>query len=141
MPNTPTKSGVPWLIGEGTVINKKDMLRSLETLETVKYTYTVDGRVVDQGEGTVVKVFAGRDSSTLVVNSCLFLNVLSFSHLRFSRAKEGASRIELIDESRRLILVPVVDKQPRNRVRELVGPPCQFDEACGHLVDEEEEED
>lgn len=137
MSNPSLKSTAPCFVGEGTIINKKDMIRVLETLDAVHYSYVVDGKTVDEGDGTVVKVFGSGDSSTLVVNGCLFLNILSWSHLRFAPGKEGTSKVELIEGTRRLTMQPLpVDKRCPVKMREMVGGLCHYDESCGELLDD-----
>lgn len=78
----------PCLIGRGTLSNYRDMLRALETLESVEYRFIVHGDIVDEGQAALVKLMADQDSATLVVNGCLFLNVASFRYLDFERAKD-----------------------------------------------------
>lgn len=75
----------PCLIGRGTVADVRDMLRALETLESLEYRYVVLGEEVDAGTASLVKLMADPDSATLVVNGCLFLNVASFRYLDFER--------------------------------------------------------
>ncbi len=72
----------PSLIGEGTVSSIRDMVRALETLEGLRYSYTVDGVTISEGSAALVKLMAD-DSSTMLVNGCLFLNVTSFRYLHF----------------------------------------------------------
>ena len=100
-------SPAPCFIGEGTLVNKRDMMRVLETLENVKYQYRVDNRTITRGEGVVVRVFAGTDGATLVANGCLFLNVLSFDYLHFHQTSRGRTVVELNSDSRVLKLVPL----------------------------------
>lgn len=81
----PNRTLAPSLIGRGTVSTFPDMLRALETLENLEYRYLVDGSVIDEGSATLVKLMADDESSTMVVNGCLFLNVGSFRFLDFER--------------------------------------------------------
>jgi hypothetical protein len=85
----PDKPLAPSLIGRGTVSAFPDMLRVLETLENLEYRYVVDGQTIDEGTATLVKLMADDVSATLIVNSCLFLNVASYRFLDFARDADG----------------------------------------------------
>jgi hypothetical protein len=101
----------PCIINEGTVVNKRDMLRVLETLDGVEYRWAVEDQQMSTGEALVTQVFAGRATSTLLANNCLFLNVNSFDYLRFFR--DGAkTRIELHQGSAILTLTPLLEEIP-----------------------------
>lgn len=78
----------PCFIGSGTLVNPRDMLRALETLEAVDYSYEVDGATVSEGASTLVKLMLDHESATMVVNGCLFLNVASFQYLDFATEDE-----------------------------------------------------
>lgn len=100
------KGNAPLIVGEGTLVNKRDMIRALETLECVTYYDIVDKKIVSKGDGVVIKVFASKDSSTLIINGSIFVNVLSFDHLHFYPGDDGESIVDLILNSRMLRLVP-----------------------------------
>ena len=106
MQPTPPKATAPCIINEGTLVNKRDMIRAVETLECVTYYDILDGGVISQGDGVLVKIFASKDSATLIVNGSIFLNVLSFDHLHFSSRPDGETVIELINGARILRLIP-----------------------------------
>jgi hypothetical protein len=82
----------PCLIGTGTVTGLRDMVRAMETVEAFDYRYSVDGENIAEGRATLVKIMADPDSSTLLVNGCLFLNVASFRYLNFAPAEEPEAR-------------------------------------------------
>ncbi len=73
----------PCLIDRGTITDFRDMLRALETVESLEYTWSVDGQTVSEGRGTLVKLMADPESATMAVNGCLFLNVASFRYFDF----------------------------------------------------------
>ena len=52
------------LIHNGTVAGARDMVRALETLETLTYRQTVDGELISEGRATLVKIMAEPGSST-----------------------------------------------------------------------------
>lgn len=86
----PMRPLAPCLIGRGTVANYRDMLRALETLESLQYRFMVHGDLMQEGQAALVKLMADAESSTLVVNGCLFLNVASFRYLDFEQNAEDA---------------------------------------------------
>lgn len=86
----PMRPLAPCLIGRGTLANYRDMLRALETLESVKYRFSVHNDLMHEGEAQLVKLMADGESSTLIVNGCLFLNVASFRFLDFEQNEEAA---------------------------------------------------
>lgn len=105
--NRPSPRNVaPLIVGEGTLVNKRDMIRALETLECVTYYDVVDRKVISKGDGVVIKVFASKDSSTLVINGSIFINVLTFDHLHFYPTDDGESVMDLVQGSRMLRLIP-----------------------------------
>jgi len=100
------------LVHNGTVTNPRDMVRALETIETLTYTQIVDGDVMAEGKATLVKIMAEPGSSTILVNECLFLNVLSFRYLTFTTqdGDEGTDCVfELVGDGMTLTLVPTED--------------------------------
>jgi hypothetical protein len=83
------------------------MIRALETLETVGYVQEVDGEVMAEGRATLVKLMADHESSTILVNGCLFLNVTSFRHLTFSTDEDGECVFRLVGDGHDLTLTPI----------------------------------
>lgn len=106
MQPNPLKATAPCIINEGTLVNKRDMIRAVETLECVTYCDILDDQVISQGDGVLVKIFASKDSATLIVNGSIFLNVLSFDHLHFASPPEGEAVIDLVNGTRILRLIP-----------------------------------
>jgi hypothetical protein len=132
----------PSFIDEGTLVNKTDMIRALQTLENVSYTYVVDGHTLSQGKGIVVRIFASNETSTLVINGCLFINVLSFDYLRFSPYKNESSKIELVSQSQILTLVPEVGEMEKPKIsRNLIPWSCPYEEDADYLANDFFEED
>lgn len=116
----------PCLVGRGTVSNFRDMLRALETLENLDYRYAVHGELVDEGRAALVKLMADSESSTMVVNGCLFLNVASFRFLDFETDAEGRWLFTLHGDGSRLELTALPDS----------GEDCET--ARPHLLAEED---
>lgn len=97
----------PCLIGSGTLGNPRDMLRALETLENLEYRFSAHGDLVNEGRAALVKLMADSDSATLVVNGCLFLNVLSFRYLDFEPMPEDRWRFVLHGDGSTLELISI----------------------------------
>ncbi|HEY5540660.1 MAG TPA: hypothetical protein VIL41_04305 [Coriobacteriia bacterium] len=101
----------PCLVGRGTLANPRDMLRALETLESLEYRFTAHGVDVDEGKAALVKLMADPESATLVVNGCLFLNVLSFRYLDFEPLPEDRWRFALYGDGSMLELISVPEAE------------------------------
>lgn len=137
----------PCIINEGTLVNKRDVLRVLETLDAVDYSYAVEGDVMSSGQALVNQVFAGRETATLLVNNCLFLNVNSFEYVRFwQEAVEGApdhTIIELHQGTTVLKLIPLPDEESESQqpLQRQMFPQPEFDEETLLVLDEDAEDD
>lgn len=135
----------PCMINEGTLINKRDMIRALETLECVWYSDFFDNKLMSQGEGILLKVIACPESSTLIVNGSIFLNVFSFEYLRFYPDKHGNTTIELVASSRTLKLIPkeedpkLISKISRNAYD--YDDVCDGSDYCANLQDIDNEDE
>jgi hypothetical protein len=112
----PHRDLAPCLIGSGTLAHPRDMLRALETIENLEYSFTVHGDAVSQGRAALVKLMADPESSTLVVNDCLFLNVLSFRYLDFEQLSEDSWGFTLYGDGStlRLVSLPETRMTPKS---------------------------
>jgi hypothetical protein len=136
MLNEPKKCA-PCIVNEGILLNKKDMLRALDTLENVIYYDVLDEKVISSGKGLVVKVFSSRDSSTIVLNETLFINVNSFKYLTFNVDEEGKTALELINDSRILRLIPCNEEPEQKQSNRLIQKSINNNE--DFYYDDEEE--
>lgn len=109
----PMRPLAPCVIGNGTLTHPRDMIRALETLESLEFLYEVDGEVISEGEATLVKLMADDESSTIVVNGCLFLNVSSFRYLDFSAEEDGTVELRLYGDGTVLTLKAYQDAANR----------------------------
>jgi hypothetical protein len=139
------RSLAPCLIGRGTLADPRDMLRALETLENLEYRFVVHGELVDEGKAALVKLMADPESATLVVNGCLFLNVLSFSFLDFEPTAEQRWRFTLHGTHSVLELISLPDSEDTdpatpNRPRLLLEESERDFESLIALDDEDDEE-
>lgn len=134
----------PTLAGTGTLSTYPDMLRALETLESVEYLYVAHGDVVDEGAATLVKLMADPDSATLIVNGCLFLNVGSFAYLDFERAEQDRWRFTLHGDGATLTLISIPETATEGASP--AGPRLLSEDESGDfesliLLDDEDDED
>jgi len=133
----------PVLIDSGTVAHPRDMIRALETLEAVEYSYVVDGETISEGAATLVKIMADSGSATMVVNGCLFLNVASFRYLDFSTDEARACNVTLHGDGLTLTLRSLGqadgDTVARGQLKLLED--AGFDLESFVVTDEDEEDD
>ena len=97
----------PTFISSGTLSEPRDVLRALESLETVDLAWEVEGRSVAEGQYTLVKLMYDPDSATMAVNGCLFLNAASFHYLDFEQLECGRWRFQMHGDAATLTLVTV----------------------------------
>jgi hypothetical protein len=107
----PTRPLAPCFIGSGTIAHPRDMIRALETLESLEFVYELDGSVISQGDATLVKLMADPDSATMAVNGCLFLNVASFRYLDFETDEDGRCTVRLYGDGSLLVLRTAPDAE------------------------------
>lgn len=131
----------PCLIGTGTVTELRDMVRALETIETFEYAYVVDGQPMNTGRATLVKIMADPDSSTMLVNGCLFLNVASFRYLTFEELGPDETVFTLVGDG--VTLEMRVTEEPQQREQRAVSRLMEesFDIALRARFDEDEDDD
>jgi len=137
----PRNIPAPCIINEGTLVNKRDMLRVLETLDGVDYVHSVEGEIISAGQALVSQVFAGRTTATLLANNCLFINVNSFDYLRFWQ-EDGRTLLELHQGTSVLRLTPLPEEESESSAplnRQIYAEP-QFDEETFALLEEDDEE-
>ncbi len=133
----------PILVGTGTLSDPRDMLRALETLESVEYRFEAHGDQIDEGVATLVKLMADTASSTMIVNGCLFLNIASFRYLDFERTAEGRWRFTLHADATTLSLTHIpepAEETETTRSRLLFEEEADAFESLLILDDEDDED-
>ncbi|MBF4509877.1 MAG: hypothetical protein ISP10_05330 [Aeromicrobium sp.] len=110
----------PLLVGNGTLTNPRDMVRALETVETFAYRYLVDGELITEGKATLVRIMADDESASVLVNSCMFLNVASFQYLNFHTDETGQARLDLFVEGALLEITPLDEPELRTGQRQVI---------------------
>ncbi|MBD2440448.1 hypothetical protein [Nostoc sp. FACHB-110] len=102
-----TRIPAPCIVDTGVIVNKLDMRRLLTDLGRVHYIYTHEDKVVSEGDGDVMEVFANPQRSTLVANSALYLNVYSFDYLELKQLSAQETCFDLMQEGMCLRLIPL----------------------------------
>ena len=133
------------LVHNGTVSSPRDMVRALETIEGLNYKQIVDGDVLAEGRATLVKLMVEPSVATILVNGCLFLNVLSFRYLTFETDDAGACTFELAGDGMRLVLQPTEDADetaaaPSPRVARLIEAESYDPDSYAMLEDDDDDE-
>lgn len=143
MENRNTLTGC--LIQNGTVSSPRDMIRALETIEGLTYRQVLDGTQLAEGRATLVKIMAEPGAATILVNGCLFLNVLSFEYLTFETDTDGRVQFELFADGMHLVLVPVEEEEegagPANPRAARLMEAESFDPDVYAMLDDEDEDE
>ncbi|WP_373526873.1 hypothetical protein [Nostoc sp.] len=101
-----TRIPAPCIINTGIIVNKLDIRRLLTDLGRVHYIYTQEDKVLSEGEGDVMEVFANPQRSTLVANHALYLNLCSFDYLELKQSSQQETYFDLMQEGVCLRLIP-----------------------------------
>jgi hypothetical protein len=102
-----TRIPAPCIVNTGIIVNKLDIRRLLSDLGRVHYIYTQEDKLLSEGEGDVMEVFANPQRSTLVANSALYLNVESFDYLELKQSPQQETYFDLMQEGMCLRLIPL----------------------------------
>jgi hypothetical protein len=100
-------------------VNKLDIRRLLADLGRVHYIYTHEEKLLSEGEGDVMEVFANPQRSTLIANHALYLNVCSFDYLELKQSAEQETCLDLMQEGMCLRLIPRSTPLQERRERSL----------------------
>ncbi len=108
--NKSDKEKIPFIVNEGTIYDKHHILRVLSTLESVAYFEIVDKKVVNRGEGQVLRVCLSSEDPTLFLKGMIHINVNSFNYLQVKNLS-GRTVFELHSDKRVIKLIPI--ERPR----------------------------
>jgi hypothetical protein len=106
-------------VNTGIIVNKLDIKRLLADLGRVHYIYTQEDKLLCEGEGDVMEVFANPHRSTLVANHALYLNVDSFDYLELKQSPQQETYLDLMQEGMCLRLIPLSTPLQERRERNL----------------------
>jgi hypothetical protein len=107
-------SRIQFIVNNGIVYNKKDMLMLIRDLGKVSYFELVDGKVTSKGKGYVYRVCANSEEPTLFLAGRIYINVGSFSYLKLKKIKDADNTLfELVSDERIVKLVPDANEKPQ----------------------------
>ncbi|MEI6368347.1 MAG: hypothetical protein WCO49_01360 [Nostocales cyanobacterium ELA608] len=138
-----TKIPAPCIVNTGIVVNKLDIRRLLNDLGRVHYIYTQDHKLLSEGDGDVIEVFANSRRATLVTNNSLYLNVDSFDYLELKQSPQPETYFDLIQEQMFLRLIPLSTplQERRNRQFNFTVIEAMMDEVLTARWDAEIDDD
>ncbi|MEK7376627.1 MAG: hypothetical protein AABZ57_05645 [Candidatus Margulisiibacteriota bacterium] len=113
-----SKKDLQFIVNEGIVYNKRDMMNLLWDLGYVIYFETERERILNKGKGFVMRVSVNKDDPTLFLNGRVYINVNSFDYLKMKKVRESLTLYELHSESRVMKIVPDTKKH--------AGPPFRY---------------
>jgi len=104
---------IQFIVNNGIIYNKKDMLMLIRDLGKVSYFEIVGGKVVSKGKGYVLRVCSNSEEPTLFLAGRIYINVGSFTYLKLKKIKDSDNTLfELVSDERVLKLVPDLTEKP-----------------------------
>ncbi len=102
-----------FIVNNGIVYNKKDMLMLIRDLSKVSYFELAGGKVVAKGKGYIIRVCSNQEEPTLFLAGRIYINVGSFNFLKLKKIKDSDNTLfELVGEERTIKLVPDINEKP-----------------------------
>jgi len=107
------KTNVQFIVNNGIIYNKKDMLMLIRDLGKVSYFEIVSGKVVNKGKGYVMRVCSNSEEPTLFLAGRIYINVGSFNYMKLKKIKDADNTLfELVSDERTIKLVPDTSEKP-----------------------------
>jgi len=107
------KTNVQFIVNNGIIYNKKDMLMIIRDLGKVSYFEIVGGKVVNKGKGYVMRVCSNSEEPTLFLAGRIYINVGSFNYMKLKKIKDADNTLfELVSDERTIKLVPDTSEKP-----------------------------
>jgi len=104
---------IQFIVNNGIVYNKKDMLMLVRDLGKVSYFEIVNGKVESKGKGYVMRVCSNSEEPTLFLGGRIYINVGCFSYLKLKKIKDADNTLfELVSDERTIKLVPDISEKP-----------------------------
>jgi hypothetical protein len=100
------KREIQFIVNDGIVYSKKDIIRLLLDLGYVTYYEVKSDKVTNKGQGFIMRVCATSDDPTLFLNGKIYINVNSFDYLRVKNVKKFLSLYELHSQDRIMKIIP-----------------------------------
>ncbi len=101
------KNKIQFIVNEGILYNKRDILMLLRDLGNVIYYEVRDGNIVNKGRGYIMRVSASSEEPTLFLSGRIYINVAVFDYMRVKKIK-GSDRtmFELFSGDRIIKIIP-----------------------------------
>jgi hypothetical protein len=107
------KNKMQFIVNNGIIYNKKDMLMLIRDLGKVSYFELMEGRVTNKGKGYVIRVCSNSEEPTLFIAGRIYINVGSFNYMKLRKIKDQDNTLfELVGEDRTIKLVPDINEKP-----------------------------
>ena len=107
------KTNVQFIVNNGIIYNKKDMLMLIRDLGKVSYFEIIGGKVVNKGKGYVMRVCSNSEEPTLFLAGRIYINVGSFNYMKLKKIKDADNTLfELVSDERTIKLVPDTSEKP-----------------------------
>ncbi|MCX5725665.1 MAG: hypothetical protein NT030_00530 [Candidatus Saganbacteria bacterium] len=101
------KDRLQFIVNDGIIYNKRDILMLLRDLGNVAYFETFKGKIVNKGKGYIMRVCANSEDPTLFLSGRVYINVNIFDYMKVNKVKGGAQTLfELINGDRVIKLIP-----------------------------------
>ena len=102
-----------FIVNNGIIYNKKDMLMLIRDLGKVSYFEIVSGKVVNKGKGYVMRVCSNSEEPTLFLAGRIYINIGSFNYMKLKKIKDADNTLfELVSDERTIKLVPDTSEKP-----------------------------
>jgi len=109
--NKPPK--MQFIVNNGIIYNKKDMLMLIRDIGKVTYFEIVGGKVVHKGKGYIMRVCSNSEEPTLFLGGRIYINIGSFNYLKLGKIKDADNTLfELVSEERTIKIVPDISEKP-----------------------------
>lgn len=106
-------SKIQFIVNNGIIYNKKDMLMLIRDLGKVTYFEISGGKVISKGKGYVMRVCSNSEEPTLFLGGRVYINAGSFNYLRLGKIKDADNTLfELVSDERTIKLVPDITEKP-----------------------------
>jgi hypothetical protein len=122
------KDKMQFIVNNGIVYNKKDMLMLIRDLTKVSYFEMVNGKVASKGKGYIIRVCSNSEEPTLFLAGRIYINIGSFNYMKLKKIKDSDNTLfELVGEDRTIKLVPDVSEKPEMAADQLADDFIQLE--------------
>lgn len=105
--NHKKKNRLQFIVNNGIVYNKRDILMLLRDLGNVAYYEIFRGRVINKGKGYIMRVCANSEDPTLFLSGRIYINVNVLDYMKVKKVKGSTHTLfELISGEKVIKLVP-----------------------------------